>query len=225
MQVVTIEKLAEILEVTPNTIKNWESSIGLNIKKADSEDSYSEDIVKLFKKIKSLVLNGYNFAEISDFLSIEISICNEVIPEYSEAKGNAVEAEVIKDNYTAQFDSSNAGIHNNFRSTFNQVPHTSMNQSEIFSLFETLLKELKQYTDRTIEAEKKIYLLVDQESRFKKEYYEVSSEIKQLKVQLEEKEKKIKEFEEQKKRMNLMEVQLKLLQLEQSKKKPWELWK
>lgn len=225
MQVVTIEKLAEILEVTPNTIKNWESSIGLNIKKADSEDSYSEDIVKLFKKIKSLVLNGYNFAEISNFLSIEISICNEVIPEYSEITENVTETQIVKDKYTAQFDSSNAGIHSKFRNTFEQVPHTSMNQSEILLLFETLLKELKQYTDRTIEAEKKIYLLVDQENRFKKEYYEVSSEMKQLKVQIEEKEKKIKEFEEQKKRMNLMEVQLKLLQLEQSKKKPWELWK
>jgi len=87
------------------------------------------------------------------------------------------------------------------------------------------LKELKQYTERTIEAEKKVYLLEDYETRVKQDYFELSSEVKQLKVQLDEKDKKIKDYEEQKKRLNLMEVQLKIMQLEKNKKKFWEFWK
>ena len=42
---------------------------------------------------------------------------------------------------------------------------------------------------------------------------------------LKEKEQKLKDYESQKKRLNLMEVQLKILQLERNKKTFWGFWK
>lgn len=186
---VTIENLAEKLEVNPNTITNWELNLGLDIKTDDSDAKiYSEKLITFFKKVKSLLLNGYTLASIKEFLSAEIE---------SQKPTKTITVEKNK----------------------------SLNQSDTNTLIEALLKELKQYTERTIEAEKKVYLLEDFENRVKKEYYELSSDVKQLKVQLEEKEQKLKEYEQQQKRLNLMEVQLKIMQLEKSKKKIWEFWK
>jgi len=94
-------------------------------------------------------------------------------------------------------------------------------QEEMAALFAPVLKELREYTDRAIEAEKRACLLEESDSRAKKEYFEANTKLKQLQVQFEEKEKKLRDFEEQKKRLNLMEVQLKIQQLEKSKKGFW----
>jgi len=125
--------------------------------------------------------------------------------------------------YTKEKKNNDGG--ENFINAVKENGTESLNQTDMVSFFEVLLKELKSYTDRTIEAEKKIFLLEDYERRVKEEYFEIKSEVKQLQVQLEDKNQKLREFEEQKKRLNLMEVQLKIMQLSNAKKKFWEFWK
>ena len=213
---VTIEELADMLEVNPNTINNWEAGLGLNIKSDETEaKKYSENLVVFFKKVKSLILNGYTLNNVKEFLAIEIEIENEnqlkttleaVVIEPSEE-----EEEIIKLSESEKI--------------INHAITDSVNQNNVTAIVETLLKEIKHYTERTIEAEKKVYLLEDHEKRIKQEFFEMSSEVKQLKIQLTEKEQKLKDFEEQKKRLNLLEVQLKLMQLESKKKSFWEFWK
>jgi len=199
---VTTKNLAEMLEVNPNTIANWEMCLGLNIKADDlNVKNYSQDLIVFFKKVKSLILNGYTLVAIKEFLSAEIEILNH-------EKG-PIEAVIVEENITTNVKELN----------------NNSSQPDVVILFEALLKELKQYTERTIEAEKKVYLLEDFENRVKQEYFELSTDVKQLKSELEEKNQKLRDYEEQKKRLNLLEVQLKIMQLEKNKKKIWEFWK
>lgn len=234
---VTTENLAEMLEVTPNTITKWELSLGLNIKTDDSNiQTYSEELVKLFKEVKSFILNGYTFEEIKNLLSLEIEYQNKVQQSIkSIIVENYGKIDTTNDTVTLVNEHNSSSEINNesddelcssFIMSFNKENNNNLtNQADMNTFFKSILKELKQYTDRTIEAEKKVYLLEDYENRVKKDYVEISSEIKELKAQLEEKEQKLKDYEDQKKRLNLMEVQLKILQLENNKKKIWEFWK
>ena len=114
---------------------------------------------------------------------------------------------------------------NEFNSFKEALDCNDINQPDISTLFDSLLKEMKQYLERAVDAEKKVYLLEDYKQRAIKEQLELSTEIKQLKNQLEEKEQKLKDYEEQKKRLNLMEVQLKIMQFEKNKKKFWDFLK
>lgn len=219
---VTIENLAEMLEVTSNTIENWESGLGLKIDLDESGNkNYSDDLVVFFKKVKSLILNGYTIEAIKDLLSAEIENQNQI------GKKKESETIIYVHNEPEEFEKENkvGDKFNSYKETFSHIPSSKVNKSEMVALFEAILIELKQYTERTIAAEKKVYLLEDYENRAKKEYFELSTEVKQLKTELEDKEKKLREFEEQKKRLNLMEVQLKIMQLEKNKKKFWEFWK
>jgi len=226
---VTTENLAEMLEITPNTISNWEFNLGLNIESDDCGiKSYSEALINFFKKVKSLILNGFAILDIKDLLSAEIQSINQVekpieVTIIQENKNNE-DTIIFVDNKESNSSQRNNSTNNEF-SSFTETLKNDLNKSDVIVLFETILKELKQYTDRTIEAEKKVYLLEDFEKRVKQDYFEISSEVKQLRSELEEKEKKIKDYEEQRKRLNLMEVQLKILQLEKNKKKAWEFWK
>jgi len=237
---VTTENLAEMLEVNPNTIINWGMCLGLNIKTDDLDViNYSEDLINFFKKVKSLVLNGYTLASIKEFLSVEIEIQNKikkpteaVIVEVAEDKDkNKNRAKKVKETITFVGDNELKMPQENFSSrddrfsSFKETLNNNVNQSDVIVIFEALLKELKQYTERTMEAEKKVYLLEDFENRVKQEYYELSTDVKQLKIQLEEKNQKLKDYEDQKKRLSLLEVQLKIMQLEKNKKKFWEFWK
>jgi DNA-binding transcriptional MerR regulator len=256
---ITGEILAETLEINPNTLVNWELNLGVaTIMDNSGQKVYSQQHSAFFKKVKSLILNGYNFATIKDLLTSEIDNLNkiEVSQEVLSEKKNAQVVETAPVQSTVVYLNRNTSSEqtkqeqqpsvyetkaviepeqtssnqeekpfNSVFNTFNDVNTGSLNQPDVISLFEVLLKELKQYTDRTIEAEKKIYLLEDYERRVKQEYFEVSSEIKQLKMQLEEKEQKLKDYEDQKKRLNLMEVQMKIMQLANNKKKFWEFWK
>ena len=266
---ITTDILSELLEVNPNTIVNWELSLGLDIKTNNSGIKiYSDELVTFFKKVKSLILNGYSLSSIKELLVLEVKyhnniqaenkvileepqkiqieenniikencfnninertviIFNEDAPDSSQQINKKIyEAENFTDSdvkYTKEIN-NNAGSEN----LFNGIKENgagNLNQTEMVSLFEVLLKELKSYTDRTIEAEKKIFLLEDYERRVKEEYFEIKSEVKQLQVKLEDKNQKLREFEEQKKRLNLMEVQLKIMQLSNAKKKFWEFWK
>ncbi|OGH95274.1 MAG: hypothetical protein A2039_03700 [Candidatus Melainabacteria bacterium GWA2_34_9] len=260
---ITTDVLSEMLEVNPNTIINWELSLGLDIKTNNSGIKvYSDELVTFFKKVKSLILNGYTLSSVKDLLILEVKYHNNVQVEpqkmrtedhnnHSKEKviSNINESTVILLNddkpdsspqinkkiyetenftdsdlkYTKEMN-NNVGGENSFNG-IKENGESNLNQPDMISLFEVLLKELKAYTDRTIEAEKKIFLLEDYERRVKEEYFEIKSEVKQLKVQLEDKNQKLKEFEEQKKRLNLMEVQLKIMQLSNAKKKFWEFWK
>lgn len=211
---VTIEELADMLEVNPNTINNWETNLGLNIKTEETEvKNYSENLVIFFKKVKSLILNGYTLDTIKELLAVEVELENQ-----NQLK-KTLAAVVIEpeEEDTIKLSESEKII--------NHAITDSVNQDNVLTIVETLLKEIKYYTERTIEAEKKVYLLEDHEKRIKEEFFEMSSEMKQLKMQLTEKEQKLKDFEEQKKRLNLLEVQLKLMQLESKKKSFWEFWK
>ena len=173
-------------------------------------------------------MNGFAILDIKDLLSAEIQSINQVekpieVTIIQENKNNE-DTIIFVDNKESNSSQRNNSTNNEF-SSFTETLKNDLNKSDVIVLFETILKELKQYTDRTIEAEKKVYLLEDFEKRVKQDYFEISSEVKQLRSELEEKEKKIKDYEEQRKRLNLMEVQLKILQLEKNKKKAWEFWK
>ena len=281
---ITIDVLSDLLEVNPNTIMNWELSLGLEVETNNSGIKiYSDELVNFFKKVKSLILNGYSLASVKDLLVLEVKYHNNIQEENKavskskirkyrktpvtieeitqktkaeektntrkKASDNFNESTVIilnedkKDSsqqinktiyetedftdsdskYTKETYDKDAG--ENFFNNINENEAGNLNPKDMVSLFEVLLKELKSYTDRTIEAEKKIFLLEDYERRVKEEYFEIKSEVKQLKVQLEDKNQKLKEFDEQKKRLNLMEVQLKIMQLSNTKKKFWEFWK
>ena len=229
---VTMENLAEMLEVTPNTLINWEFGLGLNIKTDDSgAKKYSQELINFFKKVKSLILNGYTLASIKEVLSAEIERQNQTIDSIEAIIVEESECTIqdttifINDDELNSTKKNNHSSQEQFSSFKDSTKNTDSSKSDVIVLFETILKELKQYTERTIEAEKKVYLLEDYETRVKQDYFELSSEVKQLKVQLDEKDKKIKDYEEQKKRLNLMEVQLKIMQLEKNKKKFWEFWK
>ncbi len=194
----TVEKLAEIFEITPNTIDNWEAQNCSGGKPA------------FLKEIKSLILAGFSLQEIKEMVS----------------------EEAVKQNQNdtiIYFDRSDMKKSRSVEEKCDQLAilnaQNQTNHAEVFSLFGAILKEMRQYTDRAIEAEKKVCLLEDYDGRAKQEYFEASTEIKRLQIQLEQKEKKLKEFEEQKKKLNLMEVQLRLLQLENNKKKSfWKFW-
>lgn len=225
---VTTENLAEMLEVNPNIIAKWELNLGLNTKTDDSDiQTYSEELVNLFKEVKSLILNGHTFEEIKDILSLEI--------EYQNKVQESIKSIIVEKDGVNNSNEDTVALVNEFNSSQDNDPLPShfitgsnsnlTNQSDMNTFFKSLLKELKEYTDRTIEAEKKVSLLEDYENKVKQDYVEISSEVKQLKMQLEEKEQKLKDYEEQKKRLNLMEIQLKIMQLEKNKKKPWEFWK
>lgn len=232
---VTTENLAEMLEVTPKTIIKWELSLGLNIKTDDSDiQTYSEELIKLFKEVKSFILNGYTFEEIKELLALEIEYQNKVqksiksiiVEDYDKIDGNKDPITLVnKHNSPESNDPLNDELCSSFIMAFNNNNKDLNNQSDMNTFFKSILMELKQSTDRTIEAEKKVYLLENYENRVKNDYLEISSEVKKLKEQLEEKDQKLKDYEEQKKRLNLMEVQLKIMQLEQNKKKFWEFWK
>jgi len=263
---VSTENLAEMLEVNPNTIANWELNLGLNIKTDDSGlENYSDDLINLFKEIKGLILNGYSFKEIKKFLAVDIEYQNQItksIKEIIVEDGGNTNEDVAnpKDTVSAvnEYNSpkeKNSFIYSNLNTIQEYIPSISGNinlfkeplldnnlnqpQSDVF--FKALLKEIRQYSDRALEAEKKLQLLensipnIDQEplgiesktdSKFGPDILlEIDSEVMQLKTELEEKDKMMKDFEIQKKRLNLLEVQLKILQLEKSKKKSWEFWK
>jgi DNA-binding transcriptional MerR regulator len=230
---VTIENLAEMLEVTSNTIANWELGLELKIDLDESGNkNYSDELIMFFKKVKSLILNGYAIEGIKDILASDIEKQNQTgqkkEPEIEKQTTNKnPETIIYVNNPSTEFEEEdkNENNYNSYKETFSHIPNPRVNKSEMVALFEAILIELKQYTERTIAAEKKVYLLEDYENRAKKEYFELSSEVKQLKTELEDKEKKLREFEEQKKRLNLMEVQLKIMQLEKNKKKFWEFWK
>lgn len=232
---VTIDNLAEMLEVTPNIITNWESGLGLKIGMGESGNKYySDELAALFKKVKSLILNGYAISEIKELLSAEVEKQNQAIENESpkmeqqteETINTVPETIIYVNNPSEEFEENKKEEkYQSYKETLNHIPNSRVNKSEMVALFEAILNELKMYTERTIAAEKRVYLLEDYENRSKKDYFELSSEVKKLKIELEDKEKKLREFEEQKKRLNLMEVQLKIMQLEKSKKKFWEFWK
>lgn len=263
---VTIDVLSEMLEVNPNTIINWELSLGLEIKtNISGVKIYSDELITFFKKVKSLILNGYSLSSVKDLLVLEVKYHNNSLSENGIILENAEKTivnikEETKKTHSASHNESTVILLNDYNSDSSQQtnrnPYESeismdsdlkevhngsnnekifngikengvnnFNQTDMVSLFEVLLKELKSYTDRTIEAEKKIFLLEDYERRVKEEYFEIKSEVKQLKMQVEDKDQKLREFEEQKKRLNLMEVQLKIMQLANTKKKFWEFWK
>lgn len=175
------------------------------------------------KELLSAEIEKQNQNTKPEEIVVEENIINNqdtlMVVNNNENNGNFVEEDNLSEENCSSFNEALAHLPST------QTRQTQTGQSDIVALFETLLKELKQYADRTIAAEKKIYLLEDHENRAKKSYFEVNSEIRQLKIQVEEKDKKIKEYEEQKKKLSLMEVQLKLMQLEKSKKKFWEFWK
>lgn len=233
---INIEQLAEMLEVTSNIITNWESTLGLNINidKSEETKNYSDELVVLFKKVHSLLLKGFTIIEIKNLLSVEIDKQNNlnilknqkktVIKEDPKPESTII-IEESPNKSEEKKKNKNTEKNTTFQESLHHIPSGNIPKSEIITLFETILMELKMYTERTIAAEKKVYLLEDYENRSKKEYFELSSEVKQLKSELEEKESKLKEFEEQKKRLNLMEIQLKIMQFEKSKKKFWEFWK
>jgi len=79
---ITIDVLSEILEVNSNTIINWELSLGLDIKTNNSGAKiYSEELVTFFKKVKSLILNGYTLSSVKDLLTLEVKYHNNIQEE------------------------------------------------------------------------------------------------------------------------------------------------
>lgn len=247
---VTTENLAEMLEVNPNTILNWESSLGLNVKTDESGvDSYSEDLIHLFKEIKGLILNGYSFAEIKKFLSAEIEYQNqitksvkELIVETNKTNPDSEEKDIV--NLVNEYNSSqenasfiennlnslkvyNASDLNNITPFKEPLSDNTLNQPDTKVFLKALLKELQSYSEKTVteKEEEKNYIPNAYKEEVKQEHFEPNSEMRKLKIELAEKEQQIKDYENQKKRLNLLEIQLKIMQLEKNKKKFWEFWK
>lgn len=209
----TVEKLAEIFEVTPDVITNWEADSELDEKSGSLVKNYSGGKTAFLKKVKSLILSGHSLQEIKKQMYMEPEGKKQEIP----SKNNITGDKTVNLNRKRKNES--------FEEKINKPPANPITHSEVFSLFTAILQEMREYTDRAIDAEKKVSLLESNDSRAKKAYFGISSEVKQLRIQLEEKEKKLKECEEQKKRLNLMEVQLRIMQIEKNKKSFWEFWK
>lgn len=106
-----------------------------------------------------------------------------------------------------------------------QNPGMNSFMLEFKKVVEVFMNELREYNNRAMEAEKKLYLLEDNEKRIKQEYCELSCEIKRLNSELALKNKKLDQLEEHNKKLKTIELQLRLIQLKQKKKKFWEFWK
>ncbi|GBF22941.1 hypothetical protein tpqmel_0345 [Candidatus Gastranaerophilus sp. (ex Termes propinquus)] len=212
---VTVEKLAEILEVSPATIADWEAGLGL--KTYDLEKKYSPSEAVFFGKVKLLRGENRSLEQIKEMLCIEIEEKNDDPPAEETQEENSVDE--------IKFDIMSFDDNLDFGSALDKFPKTQAGQGEVTSIFRTILSELKQSTNRAIEAEKKIDLLEEEKKVVQEEYNEAQKELQELRYKLEEKEEKLKDFEEQRKRLNLLEVRLKILQLEQSKKKFWWFWR
>lgn len=260
-----IFKIAEILELSPDTIKDWAKNLGLNIENNKYNQNFNlEEFIDFFKKVRNFVASGYKILLIKDILSHEIRYLNDklvntaTINDQQNQKEQVTLRGIFQKILNNDQQSFNEQIVNNViidslgheekinNQTFNTNPNnynynaenimgsinnaskeilSSANQVDIMILFDMMFKELRQYTERIINAEKKIFLLEDTEKRVKEDYYEVSSEIKYLKAVLEEKDKRLQDYEEQRKKLQLLETQLKLIQLNSKKKKFWEFWK
>jgi len=223
---VTTENLAEMLEVNPNTIRNWVLGLGLHINTEGADESYSEELIELFQEVRLLVLNGYTLPEIKEFLAVEIEYQNKIeksirliiVEGNSDCEDFASDAnEFAPQEFTQPSD--------DFINSFKKKINKNLKQAEVNTLFDKLLEEIKQSSERLMESEKKVYLLENNEIKIRQDASELAIEIETLKAQLDEKNKKIKEYEEQTKRLNLMEVQLKILQLEKNRRNFWEIWK
>jgi len=224
---VTTENLAEMLEVNPNIIRNWALGLGLRINANGPDCSYSEDLINLFKEVRLLILNEYTLPEIKEFLSVEI--------EYQNKLEKSIRTIIVEDHATGEDYASDANefafperltqTNDDFIDSFKKKVGKNLKQAEINPLFDKLLEEIKQSSERLMESEKKVYLLENNEKKIMQESAELTKEIETLKAQIEENNKKIKVYEEQTKRLNLMEVQLKILQLEKNRKNFWEIWK
>ena|GEM_PF-3739782 len=199
----TVEKLAEMFEITPNVIDNWEAG-GSSAGKA-----------AFLKEVKLLILAGHSLQEIREMVTEEA---------VKQGQGDTV-IYLDRNNARKNKPVESAGqLALNFNPA--QIQTTNgISYPEIFSLFTAMLKEMRQYTDRAIDAEKRIVLLEDHEARAKNEYFEANTKVKRLQLQLEQRESKLKEFDDQKKKLNLMEVQMQLMEIENSKKSFWQFWK
>lgn len=220
-----ITKISEILDLSPDLIKDWAKNFEIDLENYEKNKNCNpEDFIDFFKKVRNFIASGYNITLIQNILSYEIKYLKSKL--YVCASKNIIID--LCDENSQQSDANKFNAEKVINSINNATKEvvSSSNQIDIMILFEMMIKELKQYTERIINAEKKIFLLEDTERRVKEDYIEVSSEIKHLNALIEEKNKKIQDYEEQRKRINLLETQLRLIQLNnQRKKKFWQFWK
>ncbi len=218
-------------------------SVGFDLKQIRKELSSeigkynSKQNVRVIEKSATKVYNN-EFEEDED----KIILLDDKLEKNIEEKIEEIVEKGIEEKLTAESKTETQEKENNFSANkqndieqediVEKVPEKAQSKSklnetssEFKALIEALMQELRMYTERTIAAEKKVLLLEDHESRADKEYFEMNTEIKQLKEQIDEKNSKIKEFEAQKKRLSLVEAQLKLMQIEKNKKRFWEFWK
>ncbi len=209
------ETLTTLLDISSEVLGSWEKTFGIKSKiNGINTKEYSDEAVNFLKKVKLLTLNDFDLDAIKQLLSLDIEALNE-----NSAQEDAKIIDSVEDlEYSEKIKTDNLNI-------LEDTIDKKVASSDMMLLFRTILEELKKYTERTIEAEKKIYLLEDHENRIKNDYCEVCSELRRVKLQLDDKEQKLRDYDEQKKRLNLLEVQLKIMQIEKSKKKFWEFWK
>lgn len=74
----SIKELSALIEVPQTTIRDWEKSFSIPVRRNDlMQRSYSENIVRVFKVIKKLKAKGLRQDEIKSRISIDLQTCDK----------------------------------------------------------------------------------------------------------------------------------------------------
>jgi len=99
---------------------------------------------------------------------------------------------------------NNGGYNHNYEDfeTIHEGVNSPQIQADLVSLVEKVMDysremngQVKEYIDRVIESEKQVKLLEDSESRKNEEYHKIMAENRELRLRIEELEKKVKYYE------------------------------
>jgi DNA-binding transcriptional MerR regulator len=209
-------KLEEFLGVPASVINAWEEKLEIFFEKdVNGNNIYNKKAVALIEKIYDLSLEGIRIEIIKKFLSPEINAFNE---------------SNLKSSINYEFNESNYSGNTNLIKKNQDVPTVFCDREynatteEFSNILQMFIDEIRSYVNQIVEAENKYCLMQESEKRLKEQHFEIISDYKTLKIKLEEKEKKIRELEDANKRVHKLDMQLKLLQIEQAKKKKWIFW-
>ncbi len=218
--------ISEKLDVQEEILKSWEDK--LNIKpQYDNEGNriYTDYDVLFFKKVKYLVSEGVRFNIIKKVLKEEIEIYNCKVLKCKSVSEN--DNKPNKDLKSLDENTLQCTDLMSINTEIDDIPVDSqlIRAGEFADIFGLFINEIKEYANKTIEAEKKKIILEGKEKTIAKEYKKIENKVNQLESEIEEKDLKIKELENYNKKIQKLDMHLKLLQIEQKKKKPWEFWK
>lgn len=206
--------ITKFLDIPDELFNNWKENLNIYTPcDNNGKEFYTENAMFLFEKIKDLASEGVNFKTIKKVLLNDINTYNQ------EVEVHYKESYIV---FSDKFPQNTDLIHLN--SSLDTDTHT-INNGELSNIFSMFVNEIKTYANRTIEAEKNKFIFEEKANRASKEFCELNTKMNKLQNKIEEKDIKIKELEESNKKIQKLDMHLKILQIEQNKKKPWEFWK